>query len=32
MQFVAKSIEHPEDVKKARVVNFDIFIPPNLTQ
>ena len=32
MQFVAKSKDHPDDVKKARVVKFDIFIPPSLTQ
>ena len=32
MKFVAKSKESPDDIKKARVVRFDIFIPPSLTK
>ena len=32
MKFVAKSKEYPDDVKKARVVRFDIYIPPSLTK
>ena len=30
MKFVAKSMEEPDNVKKSRVVTFNIFIPPYL--
>ena len=30
LKFVAKSKEFPNDVKKARSIQFDIFIPPYL--
>lgn len=30
LKFVAKSKEFPNDVKKARNIEFDIFIPPYL--
>lgn len=30
MKFVAKDMVEPDNVKKARVVTFNIFIPPYL--
>ena len=30
MKFVAKSLTEPDNIKKARVVTFNIFIPPYL--
>lgn len=30
MKFVTKSLEEPDNVKKARIVTFNIFIPPYL--
>ena len=30
MRFVTKSKEHPEDIEKAKVVSYDIFIPQYL--